>query len=87
MNNKINQVIEAAIQKPRAQAVKEAMSKLLGESFKAGEEVAVVDDDLTVGGYVGKAKVVSQGVDGGMVEVEWPDGTRVFTQSSLLLKV
>jgi len=87
MSKNVNQIIEAAIAKPTAEAVKEAVNNLLGESFANGDEVACVDDDLTVGGFVGKAKVVSQGVNGGMIEVELPSGIKVFTQSSLLLKV
>jgi hypothetical protein len=89
MNDKINQVIEAAIQKPRAQAVHEAVNKLLGENVKAGDTVAVIDDEsATVSGFIGKGKVKGfENKDSAYAEVELPNGTVVRCQRSLHIPV
>jgi hypothetical protein len=86
----INKVIEAAILKPRAQAIKEAVNRLLGESVKAGDTVAVIDDEsATVSGFIGKGTVKGFGEnpDGGYADVELANGTVVKCQRSLLVPV
>lgn len=86
---KINSIIEAAIQRPVKEAVAIATNQLLSESeFKVGEEVAVVDELTTMGGFVGKGKVkrIADNLSG-QVEVELPNGTVVLTQQSLLMKI
>lgn len=87
--SKINSIIEAAIKHPVKEAVRQATNQLLGESdIKVGDDVALVDEDVTVGGFVGKAKVTKIADNSsGQVEVELPNGTKVFTQQALLLKV
>jgi hypothetical protein len=89
MNDKINQVIETAILKPRKEAVKEAVNKLLGESVKAGDTVAVIDDEsATVSGFIGQGKVKGfENPDSAFAEVELPNGTVVRCQRSLLVPV
>ena len=83
----INSIIESAIKQPTAQAVRQATNQLLGESdLKVGQEVAVVDELTTVGGFVGKAKVKSiEGNLSGQVTITLPNGTEVLTQQSLLV--
>jgi len=85
----INKVLESAIgsSKTTQAAVKQATSKLLGESeLKVGQKCALIDDNNVVGGYVGGAKVKSI-PDGtsGQVEVELPNGTTVYALSSLVV--
>ena len=87
---KINSIIEAAIQRPVKEAVAIATNQLLSEAegFKVGEEVAIVDELTTMGGFVGKGKIkaISDNLSG-QVEVELPNGTVVHTQQSLLMKI
>ena len=89
MNEKvINQIVETAIKNPTDKAVSEAVNKLLGETVKVGDSVAVVDDESsTVSGHIGKGKVKSLGGNdlSGFAEVELPNGTTVHCQTSLLI--
>jgi preprotein translocase subunit YajC len=87
--SKINSIIEAAIKHPVKEAVRQATNQLLGESdIKVGDEVAVVDELTTMGGFVGKGKVKSiESNLSGQVLIELPNGTQVHTQQSLLMKV
>ena len=90
MKPNVEQVIEAAIKLPVKEAVTHAVNKLLGESeIKAGQTVAVIDQDAQAGGYVGKGRVKSLGnnPDGGFAEVEWENGTVTNCQTSLLIPV
>ncbi|MGV0949181.1 MAG: hypothetical protein ACOYB3_00820 [Azonexus sp.] len=85
----INKVLESAIggSKTTQAAVRQATSKLLGESeLKVGQKCALIDDDNVVGGYVGGAKVkkIPDGTSG-QVEVELPNGTTVYALSSLVV--
>ncbi len=86
-NTTINKVIEQAIQKPTKQAVAEATSRLLSEDIKVGQEVVSVDPETIVGGYVGKGRVKKVDQSGGFAEVEFPGGTTVQAQTSLLVPV
>jgi hypothetical protein len=84
----INKVIEQAILKPTKQAVAEATAKLLSEDIKVGQEVVSVDPETIVGGYVGKGRVKKLSNDpSGCAEVEFPNGTVVQAQVSLLVPV
>lgn len=87
----INKILETAIggSKTTAAAVKQATSKLLGESeLKVGQKVALIDAENVVGGAVGGAKVkrIPDGLSG-QVEVELDNGTTVFALSSLVVPI
>ena len=86
-NTTINKIVEAAIQKPTKQAVAEATTKLLSEDIKVGQDVVSVDPETIVGGYVGKGKVRKLDTSNGFAEVEFPGGTTVQAQTSLLVPV
>lgn len=52
--------------------------------IKVGDTVAVVDETVVVGGYVGKAKVKSFSADKQYANISLPNGTEVPVQTSLL---
>lgn len=86
---KVTSIIEAAIKLPTQEAVRVATNQLLSEAeIGVGDEVAVVDELTTIGGFVGRGKVkkIADNLSG-QVEVELPNGTVVHTQQSLLMKV
>jgi len=55
--------------------------------FKVGDTVAVVDDDLVIGGMLGKAKIKSFSEDKQYANCEFPDGRVVHALTNTLYSV
>ena len=55
--------------------------------FKVGDTVAVTDDDLVIGGMVGKAKIKSFSEDKQYANCEFPDGRVVQALTNTLYAV
>lgn len=82
----IASIVEACDGSPKA--IQEAANRILMEEteFKVGETVAVVDEDGSVGGMIGKGKIKSFDEAKGWANVEWPDGRVTQVMSNLLYK-
>lgn len=72
-----------------AKSIKEAVGALLMEEteISVGDTVAAVDDDLTIGGFVGKGKVKGFSETKQWADIELPDGSVTQAQTSLLYLV
>lgn len=84
----LNKVInEAAQRKCTKASVQEAVSQILGEDVKTGQQVAIVDDPIYgFSGAKGKVKKISDS-NPGFAEVELENGTSMNMQTSLLVPV
>lgn len=71
------------------EAIAEAVNKLLAEDteIKVGDTVAVVDEDLAIGGFVGKARVTGFSENKQWAELELPNGSKSRVQTTLLYRV
>lgn len=67
-------------------SIDEAVNVILMEDahVKIGDTVASVDDDLSMGGFVGKGRIVGFSENKSWAEVEAPNGTKFQCQTSLL---
>jgi len=67
-------------------SIQEAANRIIMEEieFKVGDTVAVVDEDGSVGGMIGKAKIRTLEADKGWAGVEWPDGRVTQVMTNLL---
>ncbi len=83
----IEQIVARCDGSPKA--IQEAVNTILMEEteIKVGDEVGVVDETVTVGGFVGKGKVKSFSSDKQYANIGLPDGTEVPVQTSLLYLV
>lgn len=88
MKDNIQKVIQETLEKkPSSAAVQEAVNRILGEDIESGDTVVSIHDDETFPyqGVQGKAKGPSA-KGSGFIDVQFPDGTVVPLQASLLLK-